>query len=204
MQIDFGAGTTDIAIFKNGALQHSCSIPYAGDQITNDIALGLRIPIKDAEDIKKKFGSSIKVKNEHPKIIEVQNLGNKEKVQISVNDLSSIIIPRIEEIFDKVSYELKKSGFFNSLNSGIVVTGGSSKILGLQEFVANHLSLSTRIGSPIYTNNLSDIISNFRYSTVLGILKKPMIIFLLKKKINSANFVNNFFQECKNWFYKNF
>ena len=71
----------------------------------------MRIPIKDAEDIKKKFGSSIKVKNEHPKIIEVQNLGNKEKVQISVNDLSSIIIPRIEEIFDKVSYELKKVDF---------------------------------------------------------------------------------------------
>ena len=82
------------------------------------------------------------MKNEHPKIIEVQNLGNKEKVQISVNDLSSIIIPRIEEIFDKVSYELKKSGFFNSLNSGIVITGGSSKLFGLQEFVANHLSLS--------------------------------------------------------------
>ena len=164
----------------------------------NDIALGLRIPIKDAEDIKKKFGSSIKVKNEHPKIIEVQNLGNKEKVQISVNDLSSIIIPRIEEIFDKVSYELKKSGFFNSLNSGIVVTGGSSKILGLQEFVANHLSLSTRIGSPIYTNNLSDIVSNFRYSTVLGILKKAYDNFLVKKESkNGTNFVNNFFQECK-------
>ena len=81
--IDFGAGTTDIAIFKNGALQHSCSIPFAGDQITNDIALGLRIPIKDAEEIKKKYGSSIKEKNNHPKIIEVQNLGNKEKVRIS-------------------------------------------------------------------------------------------------------------------------
>ena len=171
--IDFGAGTTDIAIFKNGALQHSCSIPFAGDQITNDIALGLRIPIKDAEDIKKKFGSSIKQENNHPKIIEVQNLGNKEKVRISVDDLSSIIIPRIEEIFDKVSSELKKSGFFNSLNSGIVITGGSSKLSGLQEFVSNYLSLSTRIGNPIYNNNLSDIVTNFRYSTV-RILEKSL------------------------------
>ena len=161
--IDFGAGTTDIAIFKNGALQHSCSIPYAGDQITNDIALGLRISIKDAEDIKKN-GSSIKEKNNHPKIIEVQNLGNKEKVRISIDDLSNIIIPRIEEIFDKVSSELKKSGFFNSLNSEVVITGGSSKLFGLQEFVSNYLSLSTRIGTPIYNNNLSDIVTNFRYN----------------------------------------
>ena len=203
--IDFGAGTTDIAIFKNGALQHSCSIPYAGDQITNDIALGLRIPIKDAEDIKKKFGSSIKEKNNHPKIIEVQNLGNKEKVKISVDDLSNIIIPRIEAIFDKVSSELKKSGFFNSLNSGVVITGGSSKLFGLREFVSNYLSLSTRIGTPIYTNNLSDIVTNFRYSTVLGILKKAYDNFLIRKESkNSNNFLNNFFQECKNWFYKNF
>ena len=71
-----------------------------------------------------------------------------------------------------MSSELKKSGFFSSLNSGIVITGGSSKLIGLQEFVSNYLSLSTRIGTPIYTNNLSDIVTNFRYSTVLGIFKK--------------------------------
>ena len=81
------------------------------------------------------------MKNEHPKIIEVQNLGNKEKVQISVDDLSSIIIPRIEEIFDKVSYELKKSGFFNSLNSGIVITGGSSKIIWLARICCKSFKL---------------------------------------------------------------
>ena len=139
------------------------------------------------------------------KIIEVQNLGNKEKVRISVDDLSNIIIPRIEEIFEKVSSELKKSGFFNSLNSGIVITGGSSKLFGLREFVSNHLRLSTRIGKPIYTNNLSDIVTNFRYSTVIGILEKAYDNFLIKKENkNSVNFLNNFFQECKNWFYKNF
>ena len=142
---------------------------------------------------------------DNPKIIEIQNLGNKEKVKISVDDLSSIIIPRIEEIFDKVSLELKKSGFFNSLNSGIVITGGSSKLFGLREFVSNHLRLSTRIGKPIYTNNLSDIVTNFRYSTVIGILEKAYDNFLIKKESkNSVNFLNNFFKNVKIGFTKTF
>src|SRR5277367_2898270 len=128
--VDIGGGTTDIAIFSEGAIRHTAVIPIAGDQITSDIAMALRTPTKDAEDIKRRFGCALKQLADPQHMVEVPGIGERSARQLSRQTLTEVIEPRIEELYSLVQTELRRSGYEELLSSGIVLTGGSSSMEG--------------------------------------------------------------------------
>lgn len=124
--VDIGGGTTDIAVFTNGAIRHTAVIPIAGDQVTNDIAMALRTPTKNAEDLKCRYGYALRSLADTNEMIEVPDVGNRGSRQLSVQTLAEVIEPRVEELYTLVQAELRRSGFEELLSSGIVITGGSA------------------------------------------------------------------------------
>src|SRR3990170_7769129 len=131
--VDIGGGTTDIAIFTQGAIRHTGVIPIAGDQITNDIAMALRTPTKDAEDIKQRYGCALRQLADPQQMVEVPGIGERGPRQLSRQTLAEVIEPRIEELYSLVQSELRRSGYEDLLSSGIVITGGSSSMQGMVE-----------------------------------------------------------------------
>jgi cell division protein FtsA len=145
--VDIGGGTTDVAVFTNGAIRHTAVIPIAGDQITNDIAMALRTPTKDAEDIKIKYGCALRqLANDAP--IEVPGVGERSARTLSRQTLAEVIEPRVEELYSLVQQELRRSGFEDLLSSGIVITGGSSAMQGMVELGEEIFHMPVRIGLP--------------------------------------------------------
>ena len=131
--VDIGGGTTDIAVFTHGAIRHTAVIPIAGDQITNDIAMALRTPTKDAEDIKCRYGCALRGMADPHEMVEVAGVGDRGTRQLSRQTLAEVIEPRVEELYSLVQAELRRSGFEELLSSGIVITGGSSSLQGMVE-----------------------------------------------------------------------
>ena len=124
--VDIGGGTTDIAVFTHGAIRHTAVIPIAGDQITNDIAMALRTPTKDAEEIKRRYGCALRELADPQQMVEVPGVGDRGSRQLSRQTLAEVIEPRVEELYSLIQAELRRSGFEELLSSGIVITGGSS------------------------------------------------------------------------------
>ncbi len=148
-QIDIGAGTTEVAIFERGSLWYTSTIPIGGDNFTNDIAVGLRTPIPEAERIKKKFGCIAGPPVEEQETIEVPSVGKGRKPRVlSRQLLADIIQPRAEEIFRLVDSDIKRMGYDKSLNSGIVLTGGTALLEGLEEVAEEIFDLPVRRGDP--------------------------------------------------------
>jgi cell division protein FtsA len=131
--VDIGGGTTDIAIFSGGAIRHTAVIPIAGDQITNDIAMALRTPTKDAEDIKRRYGVAKQTLADPDGSFEVPGLGDRAPRMLSHQSLAAVIEPRVEELFSLVAQVIRESGFEELLSSGIVLTGGSAQLPGMVE-----------------------------------------------------------------------
>ncbi|BBE49805.1 Cell division protein FtsA [Ferriphaselus amnicola] len=167
--VDIGGGTTDVAIFTGGAIRHSAVIPIAGDQVTNDIAMALRTPTKDAEDIKIKYGCALRqLADDAP--IEVPGVGERGTRMLSRQTLAEVIEPRIEELYSLVQAELRRSGYEDLLSSGIVITGGSSAMQGMVELGEEIFHMPVRLGTPRYVGGLSDVVRTPRYSTGVGLL----------------------------------
>ena len=167
--VDIGGGTTDVAIFTGGAIRHTAVIPIAGDQITNDIAMALRTPTKDAEDIKIKYGCALRqMADEAP--IEVPGVGDRGPRMLSRQTLAEVIEPRVEELYSLVQTELRRSGFEDLLSSGIVITGGSSAMHGMVELGEEIFHMPVRLGLPRYVGGLSDVVKTPRFSTGVGLL----------------------------------
>jgi cell division protein FtsA len=167
--VDIGGGTTDVAIFTGGAIRHSAVIPIAGDQITNDIAMALRTPTKDAEDIKIKYGCALRqLADESP--IEVPGVGDRGSRTLSRQTLADVIEPRVEELYSLVQAELRRSGFEDLLSSGIVLTGGSSAMQGMVELGEEIFHMPVRLGLPRYVGGLADVVQTPRFSTGVGLL----------------------------------
>jgi cell division protein FtsA len=167
--IDIGGGTTDVAIFTGGAIRHTAVIPIAGDQITNDIAMALRTPTKDAEDIKIKYGCALRqLAKDSP--IEVPGVGERSSRMLSRQTLAEVIEPRIEELYSLVQTELRRSGYEDLLSSGIVITGGSSAMQGMVELGEEIFHLPVRLGVPRNIGGLSAIVRTPRYATGVGLL----------------------------------
>ncbi|MHB1116683.1 cell division protein FtsA [Sideroxydans sp.] len=167
--VDIGGGTTDVAIFTGGAIRHTAVIPIAGDQITNDIAMALRTPTKDAEDIKIKYGCALRqLANDAP--IEVPGVGERSARMLSRQTLAEVIEPRVEELYSLVQTEIRRSGFEDLLSSGIVITGGSAAMQGMVELGEEIFHLPVRLGLPRNIGGLSAVVKTPRYATGVGLL----------------------------------
>ncbi len=172
--VDIGGGTTDIAIFTGGAIRHTAVIPVAGDQITNDIAMALRTPTKDAEDLKIAHGCALQELASANDVIEVPGVGEREPRQLSRKTLAEVIEPRVEELFTLIQRELRQSGFEELLSSGIVLTGGSAAMQGMVQLGEEVFHMPVRLGLPMYAGGLSEVVRAPRYSTAVGLLISEM------------------------------
>ena len=168
--VDIGGGTTDLAVFTHGAIRHTAVIPIAGDQITNDIAMALRTPTKDAEDLKQRYGCSLSQLADPQQMIEVPGVGDRGPRELSRKTLAEVIEPRVEELYSLVQAELRRSGYEELLSSGIVITGGSSMMQGMVELGEEIFHMPVRVGVPHYSGALAEVVRHPRYSTAVGLL----------------------------------
>jgi cell division protein FtsA len=168
--VDIGGGTTDVAVFTHGAIRHTAVIPIAGDQITNDIAMALRTPTKDAEDIKQRFGCALSQLADPQEMVDVPGVGDRGARTLSRKTLAEVIEPRVEELYSLVQAELRRSGYEELLSSGIVITGGSSALQGMVELGEEIFHMPVRIGKPNYSGGLAEVVRHPRYSTGVGLL----------------------------------
>ena len=168
--VDVGGGTTDIAIFTGGAIRHTAVIPIAGDQITNDIAMALRTPIPDAEQIKQRYGVAKEVLADPNDRIEIPGVGDRAPRLLSRQSLAAVIEPRVEELFTLAHKVIRDSGYEEMLSSGIVLTGGTALLPGIGELAEDVFLKPARVGWPAYQGSLDDVIRNPRFATVIGLL----------------------------------
>jgi cell division protein FtsA len=203
--VDIGGGTTDIAVFKQGAIRHTAVIPIAGDQMTNDVAVALRTPTQSAEDIKIKHGCALRQLADPREVVEVQGTDGRESRQLSVQTLAEVIEPRVVELYDFVLAELRRSGLEEMIASGIVITGGSAMMKGMVELGEEIFHMPVRLGLPRYVGGLSEVVSNPRYATGVGLL-------LIGKRQVEQNYQNHLdgntfgriLERMKSWFQGNF
>lgn len=168
--VDIGGGTTDIAVFTEGAIRHTAVIPIAGDQITNDIAMALRTPTHEAEEIKRRYGIARQSMVDPSETIEVPGLGDRGPRTMSRQMLAAVIEPRVEELFALALQVVRESKYEEVLSSGIVLTGGSALMPGMAELAEEVFLKPVRIGVPEYQGQLADIVRSPRYSTAHGLL----------------------------------
>ncbi|MCK5813464.1 MAG: cell division protein FtsA [Cocleimonas sp.] len=168
--VDIGGGTSDIAIYLNGAIQHTAVIPIAGDQVTNDIAVAVRTPTPFAEKLKINHGYALRQLAPEDEIIEVPGVGEREPRGLSAQTLASVIEPRYEELFSLILAEIRRSGFEDRIGAGIVLTGGSSKIMGAVDLAEEIFHMPVRIGMPRNIGGLKGEVTNPLHSTGVGLL----------------------------------
>ena len=203
--VDIGAGTTDVAIFTGGAIRHTAVIPIAGDLITSDIAMALRTPTKDAEDIKVESGYAKQLLADPDTQVEVPGLGDRAPRMLSKQALAGVIEPRIEEIFSLVQQVIRESGYEEVLSSGIVLTGGSAVMPGMLELGEDIFLKPVRRGIPRYSNSLYDMVAQARAATVMGLLEEARLARMRGYKVaQKAGSVHNAFGRVKDWFVGNF
>ncbi|MGI9251489.1 MAG: cell division protein FtsA [Pseudohongiellaceae bacterium] len=168
--VDIGGGTTDIAVFTEGAIRHTGVIPIAGDQVTNDIAMALRTPTQYADEIKIKYACALTQLARADETIKVPGVGERPPRELSRQALAEVVEPRYEELFSLVQAELRRGGFENLLAAGVVLTGGTSKMEGAVELAEEIFHVPVRIGAPHNVNGLADIVRNPIYATGVGLL----------------------------------
>ncbi len=203
--VDIGGGTTDIAVFKQGAIRHTAVIPIAGDQITNDVAVALRTPTQSAEDIKIKHGCALRQLADPREVVEVQGTDGREGRQLSVQTLAEVIEPRVVELYEFVLAELRRSGLEEMIASGIVITGGSAMMKGMVELGEEIFHMPVRLGLPRYVGGLSEVVSNPRYATGVGLLLigKRQVAQQIQVGLDASSF-GRILERMKSWFQGNF
>jgi cell division protein FtsA len=203
--VDIGGGTTDIAVFKQGAIRHTAVVPIAGDQVTNDIAVAFRTPTQSAEDIKIKHGCSLRQLADPREVVEVPGVDGRDPRQLSVQTLAEVIEPRIVELYELVLNELRRSGMEEMIASGIVITGGSSMMRGMVELGEEIFHMPVRLGMPRYVGGLSEVVSNPRYATGVGLvlMGKQQVERNLLNELDSSSF-SGVLNRMKSWFKGNF
>ena len=202
---DIGGGTTDIAVFVNGAIHHTAVIPIAGDQVTNDIAVALRTPTHHAEDIKIKYACALTQLANPEETIEVPSVGDRAPRRLLRQTLAEVVEPRYEELFSLIHAELKRSGFEELVAAGVVLTGGGSRMEGVIELAEEVFHMPVRAGVPQYIAGLADVVRNPIYSTGVGLLlfsHKMMPSGSHNARMDSG--VKTVWERMKNWFHGNF
>ncbi len=203
--VDIGGGTTDIAVFTRGAIQHVAVIPIAGEQVTNDIAMTLRTPTREAEDLKIQHGIALRQLADPKEMIEVPGIGERGPRMLSKQLLSEVIEPRVEELFSLVQAELRRSGFEEQISSGIVLTGGSSLMRGMVELAEEVFHMPVRIGVPEYIGGFSERVRNPRFASGVGLLLTGLERHEIDEaaRIQGAGFRQTL-ERMKSWFQQNF
>ena len=168
--VDIGGGTTDIAIFERGSLWHTAVIGVGGDHFTSDIAVGLRMPIPDAEKLKRKCGCALSAMVDEDETIDVASVGGRRSRVMARRILSEILQPRAEEIFHLVWDEIRRAGYEKSLNSGIVLTGGGAILEGMPEIAEQIFDLPIRRGAPTGIGGLADHVGSPAFATAVGLV----------------------------------
>ncbi len=169
--VDIGGGTTDIAIFTGGAIRHTAVIPIAGDQVTNDIAMALRTPTQNAEDLKIKYACALTQLARVDEVIKVPGVGDKPARELSRQALAEVVEPRYDELFTLIQAELRRSGFEDLIAAGIVLTGGAAKMEGVIELAEEIFHMPVSLGAPRNVAGLKDIVRNPVYATGVGLLQ---------------------------------
>jgi cell division protein FtsA len=199
--IDIGGGTTDIAVFAGGGISYTASLPLGGNQLTSDIAIGLRTPVNAAEKIKKQYGCAVISQIDQNDTVEVPSVGGRQPRVLSRQILGEIIEPRMEEILELVKRELYKSGLYDQVVSGVVLTGGSALLPGIETLAESVFEMQSRIGLPQQVGGLLDVVKSPMYATGVGLL-----IHATRQASGgrlSGKDVNLFAKVCvrmKNWF----
>ncbi len=203
--VDIGGGTTDIAIFTEGAIRHTAVIPIAGDQVTNDIAMALRTPTQHAEDIKIKYACALTQLAGADELIKVPSVGERAPRNLSRQALAEVVEPRYEELFTLIQAELRRSGFEDLIAAGVVLTGGTSMMEGAVELAEEIFHVPVRLAKPLGVEGLSDVVANPIYATSVGLL-----IYGAKHQLGELVFARkeetplSFFTSVKNWIKGNF
>lgn len=202
--LDFGGGTTDLAIFSHNAIKHTAVLALGGQNLTNDIAIGLRTPLKNAEEIKIKYGCCLSSMIGADEVVEVPSVRGREGNFVARQILGDILEPRVEEIFSLISREMVRSGYENEATSGIVVTGGTAMLEGLPEVAEQVFGLPVRRGVPMDVGGLTDVISSPQYATAVG-----LVLYGVKQeqgkvekffRIRQNNIFNRVASRMKKWF----
>lgn len=203
--VDIGSGTTDIAIFSEGAIRHTAVIPIAGDQITNDIAMALRTPTPDAEDIKIQYGIGKQVLADPDEMIDVPGVGDRGPRTLSRQALAAVIEPRVEELFSLVHQVVRESGYEELLSSGVVLTGGTAMMPGMVELGEDIFLKPVRVGVPEYRGNLHEVVKSPRYATVMGLLQEGRVQRMRGRKVAvQSGSAKQVWTRMKEWFIGNF
>lgn len=203
--VDIGGGTSDIAIFTEGSIRHTAVIPIAGDQVTNDIAMALRTPTQNAEEIKIKYACALAQLAKPEETIKVRSVGDRPARELSRQALAEVVEPRYDELFTLVQAEIRRSGYEQMLGGGIVLTGGTSKMEGAVELAEEIFHMPVRLGSPIHAGGLKDIVHNPIHATGVGLLHyalKQQYAPLPGKPVRHAE--PNMLNRMKSWWQNNF
>jgi cell division protein FtsA len=203
--VDIGGGTTDIAIFTGGSIRHTAVIPIAGDQVTNDIAMALRTPTQNAEEIKIKYACALTQLAGADETIKVPSVGDRAPRDLSRQALAEVVEPRYEELFTLIQSELRRSGYEELVAAGMVLTGGTSRMEGVVELAEEIFHMPVRLASPQGVTGLTDVVNNPMYSTGVGLLIYGFAQMQSGRGTASRKKTQlDLFQRVKNWFTGNF
>jgi cell division protein FtsA len=194
--VDVGGGTTDIAIFANGAIRHTAVLALGGNHLTNDVAVGLRTPTHEAERIKKAYGCAMASMVDRGETIEVPSVGGGQPRVLSRQILAEIIEPRVEEIFMLVQHEIQRCGLEEAIASGVVITGGSTLLSGMTEMAEEVLGVPVRRGMPKGIGGLVDVVRSPVFATAVG-----LVIYGAQQRAGSPYFKireENVYRKVKN------
>ncbi len=180
--IDIGGGTSDMAIYTEGAIRHTAVIPIAGDQVTNDIAMALRTPTQYAEEIKIRYACALAKLAGAGQMIKVPSVGERPPRELSRQALAEVVEPRYEELFKFVQKELRRSGYEDMIAAGVVLTGGTAKMEGAVELAEEIFHMPVRLGVPYNVRGLESVIHNPIYSTAVGLL-----LYGAQKQLDDSN-----------------
>ena len=203
--VDIGAGTTDLAVFTNGAIRHTAVIPIAGDQVTNDIAVALRTPIQHAESIKIQHACALTQLAANGETIEVPSIGDRPPRRLSRQTLAEVVEPRYEELLTLLHNELRRSGFLELVAGGVVLTGGSARMEGLIDLAEEIFQMPVRLGVPQYVTGMDDVINNPIHSAGVGLLMYArQHRFARRPELAEIQGLKGAWSRMRSWFHGNF
>jgi cell division protein FtsA len=203
---DIGGGTTDLAIYVNGDVWHTMVLAVGGNQVTQDIAHGLRLPLSQAEEVKKQQGFAVRAEVGAEEYFSIRPFGEDKDVKINRQDLAFIIEARIEETFGLIMQEIKRSGYDGLLPAGMVLTGGTSALPGINRIASDVLGMTVRTAQPQGLTGLVDKLDSPAYSTSVGLLRwattmrdHDVVVASGNKKRRKRGEKNMSLDTVKNW-----